>query len=206
MIIIAQSSYTHIEVGLHAKNQLIRSATIEKKDACAQLVPTLDALLDKEGVTLGDVTRIIVNLGPAPFSSLRTVITTMNGISFAAGIPLVGVSVFDALNYEYNSENVCELLIVLRAYSKEYYYGFYAPEKEPVIGMCASSQLPPITLSAKVQIIGHQDALAPELQQNFKITPVTYASLEAVAQAGINKIKLQEPALHHLSPLYIKNY
>jgi tRNA threonylcarbamoyl adenosine modification protein YeaZ len=162
--------------------------------------------LHKEGITLGDVTQVVVNLGPAPFSSLRTVITTMNGISFSAGIPLIGVSVFDALNYEYNSENDHELLIVLHAYSKEYYYGFYAPGKEPFIGMCAVDKLPPISLAADTQIIGHHDALAPELQQNFKITPVTYASLEAVAQAGIHTIKLQEPALHHLSPLYIKNY
>jgi tRNA threonylcarbamoyl adenosine modification protein YeaZ len=206
MIIVAQSTYTNIDVGLHNGTQLIRTAAIEKKDACAQLVPTLDALLHTEGITLGDATQIIVNLGPAPFSSLRTVITTMNGISFAAGIPLVGVSVFDALNYEYNSENVRELLIVLRAYSKEYYYGFYAPGKEPVIGMCASDQLPPVALKKQTQIIGHQDALAPELQQNLKITPVSYASLEAVAQAGINKIKELAPASHHLSPLYIKNY
>jgi tRNA threonylcarbamoyl adenosine modification protein YeaZ len=206
MIIIAQSTYSNIEVGLHAKNQLIRSATIEKKDACAQLVPTLDALLHTEGITLSNITQIVVNLGPAPFSSLRTVITTMNGISFAAGIPLVGVSVFDALNYEYNSENNHDLLIVLRAYSKEYYYGFYAPGKEPMIGMCASDQLPPVSLAADTHIIGHPDALAPELQQNLAITPVTYASLEAVAQAGINKIKEHVPALHHLSPLYIKNY
>jgi tRNA threonylcarbamoyl adenosine modification protein YeaZ len=206
MIIIAQSSYTNIEVGLHNKNQLIRSATLDKKDACAQLVPTLDALLNTEGITVSNVTQIIVNLGPAPFSSLRTVITTMNGISFAAGIPLIGVSVFDALNYEYNSKNDHELLIVLRAYSKEYYYGFYAPRNEPVIGVCASDQLPPVSLKAQTQIIGHHDALAPELQQNFKITPVAYASLEAVAQVGNNKIKEQIVVSYHLSPLYIKNY
>lgn len=206
MFIIAQSTYTSIEVGLHDQNQLTRTATIDKKDACAQLIPKIDALLKEEGITLGNITQIIVNKGPAPFSSLRTVITTMNSISFAAGVPLVGVSVFEALNYAYNAKGDQELLIVLRAYSKEYYYAFYAPGKDAVIGSCASDQLPPVALTANTQIIGHSDALAGALQSSFSITPVSYATLEAVAQAGMQSIQKHVAASHHISPLYIKNH
>jgi tRNA threonylcarbamoyl adenosine modification protein YeaZ len=206
MIIVAQSSYTAIEIGLHDGTNLTRSVTIDKKDACAQLIPQLNTLLQQEGIALSDITQIIVNKGPAPFSSLRTVITTMNGISFATGIPLVGVSVFEALNQTYNPAGTHELLIVLRAYSKEYYYGFYAPGVEAIISSCSSATLPPVPITPQTIIIGHPEAFSDELHRTLNITPVSYSTLEAVAQSGLAQKKDAVHNIHHISPLYIKNH
>ncbi len=205
MIIVAQSSYTGIDVGLHDGKTLIQSVSLDKKDACAQLIPTLNALLHKEGLTLSSISHIIVNKGPAPFSSLRTVIATMNGLSFASGIPLIGVSAFEALNHAYNPHNTKKILAIFRAYSKEYYYGLYTPETEPVIGMAPLDAPLPITSTSDVVLIGHTD-IFPYKIDSLLTVPIDYASLEMVANARLQSIQNGVLGTNHITPLYIKTH
>ena len=57
----------------------------------------LMTLLEHGGMKLGDVDVFAVATGPGSFTGLRIGIATMQGLAFAAGKPLVGVSGFDAL-------------------------------------------------------------------------------------------------------------
>ena len=57
----------------------------------------LMALLDKARIALHDVDLYAVATGPGSFTGLRIGIATMQGLAFAAGKPLIGVSGFDAL-------------------------------------------------------------------------------------------------------------
>jgi tRNA threonylcarbamoyl adenosine modification protein YeaZ len=49
------------------------------------------------GLTLRDVTLLAVGLGPGPFTGLRVGLATIEGLAFATGLPVVGVSGLDAL-------------------------------------------------------------------------------------------------------------
>ena len=55
------------------------------------------AALEACGLTLGDVTLLAVGLGPGPFTGLRVGLATIEGLAFATGLPVVGVSGLDAL-------------------------------------------------------------------------------------------------------------
>ena len=57
----------------------------------------LMALLEAAGVALDDIDVFAVATGPGSFTGLRIGIATMQGLAFAAGKPLIGVSAFDAL-------------------------------------------------------------------------------------------------------------
>lgn len=57
----------------------------------------LMALVDRAGTRLSEVDVFAVATGPGSFTGLRIGIATMQGLAFAAGKPLVGVSGFDAL-------------------------------------------------------------------------------------------------------------
>ena len=57
----------------------------------------LDALLDKAGAALDQVTRVMVTLGPGSFSGLRTGVAFCEGLSFSGKRKLYGVSTLQAL-------------------------------------------------------------------------------------------------------------
>jgi tRNA threonylcarbamoyladenosine biosynthesis protein TsaB len=55
------------------------------------------ALLEPFGLVLGDVDVFAVCVGPGAFTGLRVGIATAQGLAFATGRPIVGVSALDAL-------------------------------------------------------------------------------------------------------------
>ena len=57
----------------------------------------LMTLLADARIDLGDIDLYAVATGPGSFTGLRIGIATMQGLAFAAGKPLIGVSGFDAL-------------------------------------------------------------------------------------------------------------
>jgi tRNA threonylcarbamoyladenosine biosynthesis protein TsaB len=63
----------------------------------ARLPGELMALLEQARLTLADVDLFAVATGPGSFTGLRVGIATMQGLAFACGRPLIGVSALEAL-------------------------------------------------------------------------------------------------------------
>jgi tRNA threonylcarbamoyladenosine biosynthesis protein TsaB len=63
----------------------------------SRLPGDLMALLAASGLTIRDIDAFAVATGPGSFTGLRIGIATMQGLAFATGKPLAGVSAFDAL-------------------------------------------------------------------------------------------------------------
>src|SRR6478735_2358845 len=75
---------------------LARAGTPAEPHA-VRLPGALIDLVADDGATLDDVQLLAVGLGPGAFTGLRVGLATMQGLAFATGLPIVGVSGLDAL-------------------------------------------------------------------------------------------------------------
>ncbi|MEM7695212.1 MAG: tRNA (adenosine(37)-N6)-threonylcarbamoyltransferase complex dimerization subunit type 1 TsaB [Pseudomonadota bacterium] len=57
----------------------------------------MEAALRAAGVGFGDVSRVIVTVGPGSFTGVRVGIAAAKGVALARGIPAVGVTTLDVL-------------------------------------------------------------------------------------------------------------
>jgi tRNA threonylcarbamoyladenosine biosynthesis protein TsaB len=77
---------------------VVREEASSPNLAPAERLPLeLMQLLERSGKTLADVDLFAVATGPGSFTGLRIGIATMQGLAFAGGKPLVGISGLDAL-------------------------------------------------------------------------------------------------------------
>ena len=99
-LIINTSDNKKIFIGLIRDDKLISKKIISAKYKQAEkLLPMIEKLLEKNKVCLKNLKGIIIAKGPGSFTSLRVGVVTANTLSFALGIPVVGVGVgeFDDL-------------------------------------------------------------------------------------------------------------
>ncbi|MEO7039036.1 MAG: tRNA (adenosine(37)-N6)-threonylcarbamoyltransferase complex dimerization subunit type 1 TsaB [Candidatus Elarobacter sp.] len=68
-----------------------------RADALERGLHAVEALLDQAGLRLSDLDRIAVGLGPGSFTGVRIAVAYAKSLAYGCGLPLVGVSSYDAL-------------------------------------------------------------------------------------------------------------
>jgi tRNA threonylcarbamoyladenosine biosynthesis protein TsaB len=99
MLILALDTTTRAGSCALARDGIVlrEEASDASRPPAARLPADLMALLSNAGSTLDAVEAFAVATGPGSFTGLRIGIATMQGLAFATGKPLIGVSGFDAL-------------------------------------------------------------------------------------------------------------
>lgn len=69
-----------------------------------QLLPEMDRLLASSGWSLADIDAFAVAAGPGSFTGLRIGIASIEGLAYATGRPVVGVSTLEATAYHHRSQ------------------------------------------------------------------------------------------------------
>jgi tRNA threonylcarbamoyladenosine biosynthesis protein TsaB len=101
----------------------------------------LMALLDEAQVTLADVDRLAVAVGPGSFTGLRVGIATIQGLALAKGALVVPVSTFEALAWRAKDEGM-SIAAWIDAHRGEVFASLFAPDGNTVL---PPSSLPPET-------------------------------------------------------------
>jgi tRNA threonylcarbamoyladenosine biosynthesis protein TsaB len=84
----------------------------------SKIIPALDVLIQKSGVSLKKIDGIAVGLGPGSFTSLRVGVSTAKGLAYALDKPLIGVPSLDALAMNIkkgSADQICVLCDAKRA-------------------------------------------------------------------------------------------
>ncbi|HLB40520.1 MAG TPA: tRNA (adenosine(37)-N6)-threonylcarbamoyltransferase complex dimerization subunit type 1 TsaB [Candidatus Babeliales bacterium] len=175
--LVLQSTYEQIEIGLLVNGQLTAQVSLPKAIASSQILLVIDQLLRAQACQITDLQFIAANLGPAPFTSLRVVIATVNGLGFATGIPLIGVNGLQAFVTEFalDQRSLGTTLALLNAYNQDLYYGLLDQSGQFSSGWGKAVQLLP-ELAQQLRVAGvHQINLigngmslfAAQIAQNF---------------------------------------
>ncbi|HZO95676.1 MAG TPA: tRNA (adenosine(37)-N6)-threonylcarbamoyltransferase complex dimerization subunit type 1 TsaB [Candidatus Baltobacteraceae bacterium] len=78
----------------------VRARATGRQDALEDGIPLIDELLREAGLRLRDLDRIAVGVGPGSFTGVRIAVAYAKSLAYGAGVPLVGVSSYDALEPE----------------------------------------------------------------------------------------------------------
>lgn len=124
---------------------LAQAAVAEPRRQAEELAPMIADLLTRTGLVPGDLSRVVVGTGPAPFTGLRVGLVTARTFALAAGVPVVGVCSLDALAQEADAPVGTRILVATDARRREIYRRGYVvdaegraiPDGEPSVGAAA---------------------------------------------------------------------
>lgn len=158
-----------------------------------------------------DLDFIAVNQGPGKFTSLRVLLATANGLSFATHLPLIGIDGITTLLDEAHKNGVTVAL--LNAFNNDAFYGVAHDNEAYETGYKNIEALLNELkewFDEKITFIGEGVSLFKDQIQAIlgkqAIIPSDYpksASLDFIAQTALKKFKEGKTA-NQLMPLYLK--
>jgi tRNA threonylcarbamoyl adenosine modification protein YeaZ len=146
LLLAIDTSTTAITVGLHDGASVIaESTTLDARAHAEHLAPNIRAVLASADAEPGDVTDVVVGIGPGPFTGLRVGIVTARTFAFALGLPVRGLTSLDAIAHEaWLGGRRGDLLVATDARRKEVYAATYVLEdaracrvSEPIVTRAA---------------------------------------------------------------------
>ena len=119
--LVLSNDYTKTDIALYDDATQISKMSDDAKHSSKYLIPLIKKLLEKNNIPLKELDFIAVNQGPGKFTSLRVLLATANGLSFATHVPLVGIDGITTLLDEYHQKDVTVAL--LNAFNNDAFYG-----------------------------------------------------------------------------------
>lgn len=209
-----QSTYQGVECALFSGTNCLKIKTVDKFQATEQTILLIKTLLTELDLTLKQLAFIAVNQGPAPFTTLRVVLSTVNGVSFATHIPLIGVDGLHAMILEYGTKHA-KTIALLNAFSNDVYYAISCPHNDIQSGYAnidaLLENLCGRPLTGPLYFIGNGTKL---YENNIKMKCANntiletkntlFTSIQQIGKMALKQWNQQRESIYKLSPLYLK--
>lgn len=117
-----QNTYHEIQLALFQDTKIIDKVEANKIAASKMLIPLAASLLSKNNLPISQLKFIAASIGPGPFTTLRTVLSSVNGLSFATHVPLIGIDALDAMIQEGKNPNTTAQVVLLNAFNQDVYF------------------------------------------------------------------------------------
>lgn len=77
--------------------QLAEIEVVTDRRHAEEISPRLSELLDKAGVAMADLRRLVIDIGPGRFTGLRVGLATVRALGFALELPVIGLTSLSVL-------------------------------------------------------------------------------------------------------------
>ena len=123
--LLLDSSNTSLSVGFEKDGKLLGYSSFEAWQVQSEyMVPEIDKLMTKLGLTRRDISGVVTAIGPGSYTGVRISLTIAKIVSLACGCPIYPVSSLRVLKDSKNP-SIC----VINARSGRSYFGVYEGEK-----------------------------------------------------------------------------
>jgi tRNA threonylcarbamoyladenosine biosynthesis protein TsaB len=133
------------EDGLRSEYTLNVAATYSER-----LLPAIERVLRDARIGLDALSGMAVSIGPGSFTGLRIGLSTVKGLAYSTGLPVVGVPTLEALAWTlpFAGEQVCP---VLDARRQEVYAALFRYERGRPVRIMEDTALAPEALCRKIR-------------------------------------------------------
>ena len=161
-----------------------------------RLMEFVDAAFDAAGLTLKDIHRIAVTVGPGSFTGIRVGVAAARGLALALGVPAVGVSTLSALAADHRAAS--PLLVAMDAKRDEVYWQLFAAD-----GTALSPPAIAAIEEARRLAAGHDGVIAGSAA--VLLREDAQPGSDGVAIATVARLGARlDPADHPPKPLYLR--
>lgn len=123
--LLLDSSNTSLSVGFESEGKLIGYSSFEAWQVQSEyMVPEIDKLMDKLGLTRRDISGVVTAIGPGSYTGVRISLTIAKIVALACECPIYPVSSLRVLKNG-NLPSIC----LINARSGRSYFGVYEGEK-----------------------------------------------------------------------------
>ena len=179
------------------------------------LMDAVDSLLKLSCMGVNDMDAFAVTRGPGSFTGLRIGISTVKGLAFAAGKPIIGVSSLEVLAHQAGGDAslVCPMMDARR---NEVYWRIY-DRQEGLLMPVTDERVGPVEHMARridrpCAVIGNAAALYAErlsksTGQTIQWTPSIYNEIHPAMVAQLAWRRLQQGAqddVETFAPVYLR--
>lgn len=131
--LVAVSGYTESTVAVCHNRTILSSRTILNQQLSGTVLIAIDTVMKEAGLTFDRLSHISVAQGPSPYTSLRVILTTINGIATSANLPIIGVDSLEGIMLDWYQPNHFGTAVILNAFGKHVYYiAEYHDKERPV--------------------------------------------------------------------------
>ncbi len=180
-----------------------------------KLLPFVEEVLDRAGVSLAELDGLVVGAGPGSFTGVRIGVSMAQGLAFSADLPVYPVCSLQALAQQAIRKNdVAGVVACIDARMGEVYYALYANENgvavaqsEPAVAKPDSNLIDTGRLKGWGTAGTGWDVYADILDENHELKhsnnsrlPLAEDMLTVVNGAGVDPVQAEL-----LEPLYVRN-
>ena len=182
-----------------------------KREQTQLILPMIDASLKDAEIKLSDITALIFNRGPGPFSGIRINTAVVQALSVAHDLPCVGVSSLAAIaQVAYEQQKVEQVYAAFDARMKQVYFAQYQlnPNSQTMtLAEGSSEQLLDYEQSTEqVLPIAGNGADLLKAQQNQSVYPETTPNAVTLAKLGIAQyLQSGGVSAEQALPVYLRN-